>query len=208
MAESERPSHQSTETAVAEANVFIDTYEPALLRYQYPEWPALSDGEKSRLLDVFTKGEQPEREQREASDRNDGERDAKLTTQSTHNVATDGLFVGLVDGLDPNTSGNDPIQALAVGDDASAFNQGDSSLNNPLGEITVTNVVPDPDAGEIRASFFIGTNAFENQILRELGLQSQSSRLQNHAPIEPEIDKQSGEKAATIAVIIGFGPGP
>jgi hypothetical protein len=204
MPENERAAHRSTETAVAEANVFIDCYEPALLHYQYPEWPALSDAEKSRLLEVPANDAKPtpeEREQREASN-------AKLTSQSTHNVATDGLFAGLVDGLDPNTSGDDPIQALAVGDDASAFNQGDSSLNSPLGEITVTNVIPDSDAGEIRSSFFIGTNAFENQILRELGLSSLSGRLQNHAPIEPEIDKQSGEKAATVAVIIGFGPGP
>jgi hypothetical protein len=204
MAEKDPLSHRSTESAAAEANVFIDTYEPVLLRYHYPEWPALSDDEKHRLLEVPVndgKATREEREQREASD-------AKLRSQSTHNVATDGLFAGLIDGLDPNTEGDDPIQALAVGDDSSDFNQGDTSLNNLLGDIPVTNVIPEPDDGEIRGSFFIGTNAFENQILRELGLRSLSGRLQNHAQIEPEIDKQRGEKAATIAVIIGFGPGP
>lgn len=152
-------------------NVTTYVYDADLLTWRYPEWPALSNAEKYRLL----RGEQAHTETR------------------TSNVTCTELHKWIAQAIDPEIATDDDISGLLVGNGGTTVSSSDTSLNNQVVDLDLTDSVYDASAEEVQFNFFMDSATANGKTLDELGLESRTGRFCNHAAISPTIDKTSAK---------------
>jgi hypothetical protein len=169
-------------TTTTEENILCRTHDLPTLQDKYPDW-----GEYSR----------PERHHLTAQ--------TPAETVSIHrNITVDGLHESIVDLLNPSSSNTPAVSELALGDGDSPPVSGNTSLNNEVERIAVTET---SDRGtSLAVSTFIDTGQANGETIREVGLVDSGGTLLNHALVTP-IDKDD-ETTATIDVTLSFSPNP
>jgi hypothetical protein len=171
------------------ANVRAAVWPTALLRYRWPEWPALPDHAKLARLRVNAP--------------------PPTTRTATHNATTDALHAHLAGHIDPETMVGDATpEVLALGSDGTggddgAFASADTSMDSPEGTVDVTDTIYDASGGDTTFTTFIDSSQLNGVTLAECGLRTGDGELWNHAPITPNIDKTNA-KTAVVEVVLGF----
>lgn len=171
---------------VRQDNVYLMAWDTDLLRHKYPEWDALTKREKLRLL----RTKRPRPQERRA----------------THNVTCIEMHQFLAQAVDPEHDTTDNAARLALGDDDSGtnpFQSSDTSLNNEVGRVDLTDAVYDATNGEVLLSTFIDSGELNGETLAECGIVSEAGRLFNHAGVSPNVAK-TNSKTVVIDVILGF----
>jgi len=150
------------ETVVRLANVHVLGFDRARLRAAVPEWDGLPRAARHAHLNRGTVA--PHRE------------------THTHNVACEGLFGYIAHALTLSQSEGSDLAGpgrLALGDDASAFDSSDTSLNNRVGDIAITD--PVAQGPTFRINEFLSSNELNGETIRELGIESSDGTLWNHS---------------------------
>jgi len=153
-------------------NVAVAVFDLAIVRYQIPEWDALP--RSARLYHLIDGDIAPWRI----------EESSNVTTTGLHELTAELLALNAGQGDDI-----DPIDTLLLGDDDSSFATGDASLNNKVGEIQVTDQSASGATFEVNE--FLSSNQLNGETIAELGLQTASGRLCNHAPTTTNYTKDS-----------------
>lgn len=159
--------------------ILINEFDVDLILAKYPEWPALDRHEKYRLL----KGHDPRVRQEET------------------NVTCVELHKWLAQVINPEKSIVDSVAELLLGDGGTTTSSSDTSLNNQVGKIDLTDSEYDSTVPESHFSFFIDSTQLNGNTLNELALNSNEGRFMNHAAIDPSVDKTNA-KTLVIEVII------
>lgn len=97
----------------------------------------------------------------------------------------------------------DHADLIAFGDDASAFAENDETLNNRIGEISLTD--PESLGTQWRCSELLGQLELNGENIRELGVVSESGRLWNHAALPTPLEPKTTDDAVVINIAINFG---
>lgn len=152
------------QTASAD-NARLVGFDVDVLRYHIPEWDALPrEARRANLLDP-PRGLTPSR------------------VETVSNVTCDGWQEHLAHAATLDPSRGDELDGpgrLALGSDDSAFATTDTSLNNRLGSISITD--PVSQGATFRVNEFLSSNELNGTTIRELGIESESGSLWNHAP--------------------------
>jgi hypothetical protein len=171
-----------TATTATIENIMVRTHDASTLREQYPGWDGFSKARKRDLA-----AQTPAKE-----------------CSITRNTTVDGLHESIVDLLDPAQTVSLSASELALGDGTTAPASANTSLNNELIRIPVTDSA---DRGtSLFTSTFLDTSEANGQTLEEVGLVTDSTGglLLNHSLIDT-IDKND-ETTATIDVTLSFQP--
>jgi hypothetical protein len=79
------------------------------------------------------------------------------------------------------------LATLVLGDDDSSFATSDTSLNNKIGEISITD--PSASGATFEVNEFLSSNELNGETIRELGIESESGTLLTHAPTPSALSK-------------------
>lgn len=153
-------------------NVKVKIYDTDVLRYLYPEWDTLEKEEKFKLI------------------QNTGKE--ALRKIKIHNVTCVGLHEYLTTCIDPEQDHTADGDEIAFGTDNSSFSSSDTSLNNEVGRVDVSDS-SESSSTEIAFSSFVDSTELNGNTLAELGLYSNDGNLWNHAEISPTVDKTTSE---------------
>lgn len=154
-------------------NVRLRVYDVDVLRYLYPEWDALQKEEKLKL----TKNTGPE----------------AIKRVEVHNATTTPLHKELARCIDPSSSVDGSADQIAFGDDDSSFSSSDTSLNNRVGAVGISNSSIDLSVPDVLFESFVDSTELNGETLSEIALESTTSDIWNHADISPNISKSSSE---------------
>lgn len=154
-------------------NVRLSVFDVDVLRFIYPEWDALEKKEKLKLIKYIS----PE----------------ALRRVETHNVTCVGLHEGLAKSVDPETNYSDEANKFVFGDDDSSFSSSDTSLNNKVGEVGISDTSLDLSSEEVTYTTFVDSTELNGNTLSEIGIETSDGNLWNHADISPNISKTSSE---------------
>lgn len=163
-------------------NIMIRTHDIAALRDRWPDWDEYSKARK-RDLAAQTPAEQ---------------------CSITRNTTVDGLHESIVDLIDPSQTVSLDASDLALGNGTTAPASANSTLNNEVIRIPVTDSA---DRGtSLFTSTFLDTTEGNGLTLEEVGLVTEPSGgvLLNHSLIDT-IAKDD-ETTATIDVTLSFQP--
>jgi len=171
------PRNRTTAEAVATDNVRVVAFDVDRLRYAIPEWDALPRAARlAHLRDTPV---------------------APRQTSTASNATTTGLHETIAAALTlAPTQGDDidELDTLLLGDDDSSFSDTDTSLNNKIGDIQITDRSATGATFEINE--FLSSNQLNGETIAELGIQTASGRLCNHAPTTADYAKDQ-----TIAIL-------
>jgi hypothetical protein len=167
-------------------NVTVEVYDPAVLTYLFPEWPALTKREK---LAYIRRAVPPARER-----------------AREHNVTCVGLHEFLPKVLDPDQTDELDVSHLGLGDDDASFAAGDTALNTEQGRVVVTEAAV--SGTQIDYEVFVDSSELNGVTLRELGLftgpaSDSAALLLNHAAVSPTVDK-TNSKTVVFTVSLSF----
>lgn len=154
-------------------NVQLRVYNVNVLRYLYPEWDALRKKEKLQLI------------------RNTGPE--AIQRVQTHNVTCVNFHTYLARNINPELNASQSGEIMAFGSDDTSFSSSDESLNNKVGEISISDTQYDEASAESSFTGFVDSTEFNGSTLAEIGLYSDAGDLWNHAGISPNISKTSSE---------------
>lgn len=162
-------------------NVFVGVFDTDILRFIYPEWDALNRDERYQLLQNHV----PDREIEES------------------NVTCTELHKWLAQVINPEININDEVSELYLGDGGTTTDSNNTSLNNKVAEIDVSDASYDELDEETLFSVFVDSTEANDTTLNELALVSENGRFLNHAPIEPDVTK-TNSKTLIVEVVLGF----
>lgn len=154
-------------------NVQLKVYDTDVLRFIYPEWDTLDKNQKLQLV------------------QNTGIEAAKKIKE--HNVTCIDLFNYLAKNVNPDRNADAAGEKIAFGTDDSSFSSSDQSLNNNVGEITLSGADTDASTHETTFTAFMDSTELNGYTLKELGLIGSDGGLWNHAAISPTVDKTNSE---------------
>jgi len=164
----------STKRPRSTPNVYVQTYDPAILEYVWPEWPALSHQEKYALLDAS----RPD------------PRDAAGIRES--NVTCAGLHRFLASAMDPEQNVSGHAAQLVVGTGGSSgTSSADTDLNSRVGATDVTDTVYNESTAELQVTTFADSTQFNGYTLDEVGIVGADGALWNHAALGTSIEKSN-----------------
>lgn len=173
----------TADSVVSIGEIEVETRDPAISRYLCPWWDTLTHGEKE--LESRT---HPVREHH--------------TTGNTTCVQLHHLIVDLLDASQPV---QEVINELAVGRSTTTPTESDTSLNDEVGRVDVTEFTD--TGGTIEVRVFLGegdanVDTAAGESLSEVGLYAGPYFL-NHSVLTQDIDKDS-TTTATIMVRLTF----
>lgn len=127
-------------------------------------------------------------------------------TAHTSNATCVALHEDMARALVPTERGELPDpDVLAFGDGTSSFTSSDTSLNNRVGEIGITD--PTNDGTTWLISEYVDSLELNGETLAELGVVSSDGGLWNHSPMPNAIDKTTAS-ALTVNVEIPMSDHP
>lgn len=176
----------TTQATPREANVYVSTYDPAVLTYLWPEWPALDSKEKLGLLRAYSPGPREEARQ--------------------HNQTTRAFHQFLTRTIDPEQSpGRDGVAYLLAGrGGAGGTSSYDDSMNLPIGSpVEVTDTVYTATSAEVQVTTFVDSTQLNGYTIDEVGIQSEQGDLWNHAVLASVVDKTAA-KTMVVDVFFAF----
>lgn len=109
-------------------------------------------------------------------------------------VTTEGLHetVAVRLTLDPDQASDiDELATLLLGDDDSSFATTDTSLNSKVGDLSITDPSASGDLYEINE--FLSSNELNGETIREVGIETASGTLVQHAPTPNDIAKDQSK---------------
>lgn len=166
-------------------NVFVSTYDPAILEYAFPEWPALSKRAKLALLRAHEPG--PRERVRESN----------TTTRALHRY--------LAQTIDPEHDAEGFVQSVAFGTGgATGTSVEDTDVNTRVGIVQVTDTVYSPSVAEVQITAFVDSSELNGNLLDEVGVVSDGGDLWNHAVLNPAVDK-TASKTLVVDIFLSFG---
>lgn len=169
-------------TRTADANVYVTTYDTAILNVVFPEWPALTREEKYRLLRAYR-----------------GNPRALGREERVGNITTDSLHAYLAASIDPEQSVDEGASMLVVGRGDTSPSTTNTDVNDRIGTTGVTDTIYSASTGELQVTTFVDSTQFNEETIREVGVLSDADSLWNHAVLGTSIEK-SNVKTFTIDV--------
>ncbi len=170
-------------------NVSVTVLDVSALREEWPNWEQWPAATRRRYTEAF----------------------APVTSTATvHNVTCTALHqqvAALLNHRNDYDRVSDPPVEIAFGDDwgggtspdPSVFNTTDTSLNNRVGSISLTD--PSNDGSEWRADENVASLELNGETLRELAVVTESGALWNHAPMPTEVSK-TADDALILSIAI------
>jgi hypothetical protein len=169
-----------TPTTLTEENILIRTYDLETLQQKYPDW-----GDHSRLAKHHLAAQTPAE-----------------SVSITRNTTVDGLHETIVDLLNPTSGVTVDATNLALGTGTATPSSANTSLNNEVGRVEVTEF---SDQGTTLAtSTFLDTGELNGFNIEELGLTTASTggRLLNHSLVNTV--QKDDTTAVTFDVSLSF----
>lgn len=172
-----------TRTTPREPNVYVSTYDPAILEFLWPEWPALTNRERLQLLRAYQPGP-----------RSGGRQ---------HNETTLAFRQYLARTIDPEQNpSRDKAERLMVGrGGAGGTSEYDDDMNLPVGDVEITDTVYSPRTASVQVTTFVDATQLNGWTIDEIGVQSQRGELWNHAVLGAVVEKTA---AKTVVVDVFF----
>lgn len=154
-------------------DIQLSVHDVDVLRYLYPEWDCLNKKQKLKLIKNTSS--------------------SVLRKIQIHNATCVDLHKYLAKNIDPEKNANESGDKIAFGDDDSSISSSDTSLNNKVGDVGISDTSYDSSSQETTFTTFVDSSELNGETLSEIGLIGTDSNLWNHADIDPDISKSNSE---------------